>query len=135
MQHSVAVALLYGAPKLADFAAEQIADPDLARLRALTRLTTDPDLTARYPAHFGASVEVETTDGASRSASVADAWGDSENPLSREALLAKFHALSAHAGLLRPQADGLVSAAFGLVDSRSPAPLRRALAAIRLPSA
>ena len=133
LQHSVAVALLCGAPKLTDFAPARIANPELARLRRVTIVIADPDLTSRYPAHFGARLEVETADNAVLSSQVADAWGDSENPLTLEALLDKFQALTEHAGIARDQADALAAAALELVESPSPAPLLAALACLRFP--
>lgn len=135
LQHSVAVTLLSGPPVLADFAADRIADPALARLRAVTTVAADPDLTARYPAHFGARVEVETADGATLTSQVADALGDSENPLDQSAILDKFHALTANAGVPRRGAETLANAALGLATGGSPRPLRVALAALTFPPA
>jgi 2-methylcitrate dehydratase PrpD len=135
LQHSVAVTLLSGPPVLADFALDRIADPDLARLRAVTEVSAHPDLTARYPAHFGAKVEVETADGTTLQAEVADALGDSENPLDRVAILAKFHALTAHAGVNRGDADRIADAALALANGATASPLRAALARLTFPLA
>ncbi len=135
LQHSVSVALLSGAPTLADFAPGRIADPRLAVLRGLTTVAAGPEFTGSYPAHFGATVEVDTADGARLSARVADAWGDSENPMSQDAVLAKFHALADHAGVPRHQADALASAAFALTTGATADPLRAALAALAFPPA
>lgn len=135
LQHSVAVTLQSGPPVLADFALHRIADPDLARLRAMTEVSADPDVTSRYPDHFGALVEVETADGAILRAEVADALGDSENPLDRDAILAKFHALTAHAGVPRRDADGIADAALALADGAPVVPLRAALATLTFPLA
>lgn len=135
LQHSVALTLLSGPPVLADFAVARLSDPALARLRALITVTAAADLTARYPAHFGARVEVETSDGATLTAEVADALGDSENPLDEAAILDKFHALTAHAGLPHHQAERLAEAAIALGHGASPAPLRTALAGLTFPPA
>ena len=135
LQHSVAATLSSGPPVLADFALDRLGDRALARLRALTEVAADPDLTARYPAHFGAIVEVETTDGAHLRAEVADALGDSENPLDKNAILAKFHALTAYAGVHGHQAETLADAALALADGGSSVPLRAALATLTFPAA
>jgi 2-methylcitrate dehydratase PrpD len=134
LQHSVAVTFLSGPPVLADFSFDRIADPALARLRALTEVIADPDLTAHYPAHFGAVVEVETTDGARLAAEVTDALGDSENPLDQSAILAKFYALTAYAGVQRREAETLAVAALALGNGASSAPLRAAMATLTFPS-
>ena len=134
LQHSVAVTFLSGPPVLADFSLGRLADPALARLRALTEVIADPDLTVRYPAHFGAIVEVETTDGARLAAEVTDALGDSENPLDQSAILAKFYALTAYAGVQRREAETLAVAALALGNGASSAPLRAAMATLTFPS-
>ena len=135
LQHSVAVTLALGPPVLADFTPQRLADPKLAHLRALTKVSMDPDLTARYPAHFGAVVEIDTADGKHLSVHVADALGDSENPLDAAALMAKFHALTAHAGLGKAEAERLADAALALASGASAEPLRAALAALTFPAA
>ncbi len=53
---------------------------------------------AAYPAHFGARVTVETDRGR-WSETVADAWGDSENPMAAADVVAKFRRLADWGGV------------------------------------
>lgn len=134
LQHCLAVVFASGPPQLGDFTASRIADPVLTRLRGLVTVTHDPALTAAYPAHFGARVEVTLTDGTTRHACVTDAWGDSERPLTPADVLAKFHALTAHAGLDPALAHDLATTALNLTQPHGPAQLARLMAQITLPA-
>jgi hypothetical protein len=84
--------------------------------------------TTPYPRHFGSAVMITLTTGETLSRSVSDAWGDSENPISDDALFAKARALMAAAGLAADRADALVDAALGLAAGGTLAPLRLAMA-------
>lgn len=88
LQHAVAVVFARGAPKLEDFALTAIDAPELAELRNRIVVEEDGALTQSYPAHFGACV---TAGG--KALTVADAWGDPENPVSDADVFAKSHAL------------------------------------------
>jgi 2-methylcitrate dehydratase PrpD len=96
LQHAVAVVLRDGAPGLAAF--EEEALPRYADLRGKVGVVADAAFSAAYPAHFGARVTVET--GAGRgSETVADAWGDAENPMAEADVVAKFRRLAAWGGV------------------------------------
>jgi 2-methylcitrate dehydratase PrpD len=110
LQHAAAAALLRGPPAIADFEAAAIADPEVAALREAVVVEVADPFASAYPAHFGASVTLP--DG--RSAAVADALGDPENPLSEERLIGKARMLCAHAGMRDP--DRLIAAALALED-------------------
>lgn len=86
LQHAVAVVAERGAPRLADFEPDAIAE--LAPARALVSVAEGPEFTARYPAHFGARVWA-----GGEAAEVADALGDPERPLDEAGLVAKAQAL------------------------------------------
>lgn len=101
LQHAVAVVLQDGAPGLAAFEAGAL--PAYADLRGQVRVVTDAALSAAYPAHFGARVTVETDRGA-WTETVADAWGDAENPMAAGDVVAKFRKLAAWGGVADPDA-------------------------------
>lgn len=131
LQHAVAVALRDGAPAVAAFEPGALAT--YADLRALATVTTDPALTAAYPARFGATVTVETAGGRNLTATVTDAWGDPENPMDAAAVQDKFRRLVTAAGLTGPQADLIATEALSLPDLPDATRLQAALRAIATP--
>jgi 2-methylcitrate dehydratase PrpD len=133
LQHAVAVALCDGPPKLADFDSENLNRPDWQALRDRTELASDPGFTARYPAHFGARILIEDADGTQVRAEMPDAWGDSENPLPRADIIAKFRALAAAGGLTVAQASQIEAATLALPEGGAPARLVAALQALSAP--
>ena len=135
LQHCMAVVLASGRPQLADFAMHRIDDAGLAALRARVAVMADPGFSAVYPAHFGASVDLRLTDGATRSARVADAWGDSERPMNTADVLAKYRALTAHAGLDDRLADDLATATLEIPQPGGPQRLAGLMAMIAFPAA
>ncbi|HEU4970203.1 MmgE/PrpD family protein [Sphingomonas sp.] len=96
IQHSVAIVLDKGEPELADFEPDAIAR--LAPLRAQVVVAEDPDLTAAYPAHFGARIG---------DLLLADTRGDPERPLSSAGVETKARALIAWGGVDADEAVGL----------------------------
>jgi 2-methylcitrate dehydratase PrpD len=111
LQHAVAVALTDGPPPLAAFEPENL--PAYAPLRTRVTVATDPGIAASYPAHFGATVTV-TTGGETLQAHVADAWGDTENPMDEAALIAKFDRLATWGGVPPALSRALRTAALAL---------------------
>jgi 2-methylcitrate dehydratase PrpD len=130
LQHAVAVALADGPPALAAFADDALARPAYADLRARAEVARDPGFTARYPAHFGARVAVTDAAGRTHTAEIADAWGDSENPMPPEAVVAKFRALAAAAGVPDAAARRIEAATLALAQGGAPAALIAALRAL-----
>ena len=97
LQHSVAVAMVRGAPTLADFSLEAINDPELSALRSNVKVEISEAFDAAYPARFGAAVSFnDLTETAS------DALGDPENPMSYQQIREKADMLM-KAGLLDAQ--------------------------------
>ena len=131
LQHAVAVTLAKGAPDLSDFAGAALNDPAIAALRRVIQVAATPGFTGAYPAHFGATVSVETTQGATHSATVTDAWGDTENPMDPAAVLAKYDRLTHWAGIDPAMARAIRQAALALATGGALADLSGALA--RLP--
>jgi 2-methylcitrate dehydratase PrpD len=115
LQHAVAVALIDGPPELAAFDAGALAKPVYASLRAISSVTEDSALTARYPAHFGARVSLLLGDTWLEKL-IPDAWGDSENPMDSYDIIDKFQTLSAHAKLDKSLRDALQAAALGVAN-------------------
>jgi 2-methylcitrate dehydratase PrpD len=100
MAYCVAVALLEGRAGLEQFAGDRFASdgvrlPAVASLLERTRVTVADDLTSKYPAAWPARVTVTLRDG-SRLCDASDyPRGNSENPIDRRELEAKFVGLVA----------------------------------------
>lgn len=108
LQHSVAVALARGEPRLEDFELDAIAAPELAALRAKTSVAAGEPFSSSYPARYGASVLIQRN-GRSETFTAADALGDPENPLSIEGLHAKARTLMAAGGLSETDIEALIA--------------------------
>lgn len=126
----MAATLLRGAPQLADFEPEAIVDPAISALRGRVSVAASPDFDSRYPAHFGARVTVTLDDGTTLSQTVADAWGDSENPTSPADIVAKYDNLAAAAGLTATTAAQLREAILALPGTPDLEQFQSALAAL-----
>jgi 2-methylcitrate dehydratase PrpD len=98
LQHGIAIVLDKGAPDLGDFEPDAIAR--LAPLRAQVTVAEAPDLSAAYPAHFGARIGDLT---------VRDALGDPERPMSPDGVQDKARALIAWGGV---DADAAIATAI-----------------------
>ena len=119
LQHCVAICCIKGRPALADFEPELIDHPKISALRAKVRVVEDDDLSAAYPNHYGARVTLIGQDGSKTSALARDAWGDPENPLSDDDLIAKAMTLMDHAGMTERPARALSEAVLGLTNAES----------------
>nr|WP_237487142.1 MmgE/PrpD family protein [Pelagerythrobacter marinus] len=107
LQHSIAVVALRGEPRPEDYEPDAIADPELAAFRAAVQVAEAPDITARYPAHFGARLTAggETVE-------LADTRGDPERPLPVEGVLNKARSLIVWGGLPEREADRAIALAL-----------------------
>ena len=94
LQHAVAVIADGRNATPADFTPEAIAT--LAGLRAQVTVAEAPEITARYPAHFGARLN---------GFELIDTRGDPERPVSEADIVAKMHMLAAWGGLPPSEAD------------------------------
>lgn len=110
LQHAVAIVAERGVPELADFEPDSVAP--LAAARARISVREDGEFTARYPAHFGATVR-----SASGEVTLVDTLGDPERPMDRAAIIAKAHALLAWGGVSEPGIDAALAASL---DSETP---------------
>ncbi len=101
LQHGVAVIADGRGATPADFTVGAIAA--LAGLRAQVTVAEAADITARYPAHFGARVNgLELT----------DTRGDPERPVGQADIIAKMQMLAAWGGLAASEADRAVELAL-----------------------
>ncbi len=112
IQHSVAVVAERGVPQLADFEPDAI--EALADARSRLIVSEDPDITARYPEHYGARV---TCDG--KSVELVDTMGDPERPLTEDGISDKARALVAWGGLPEKEADRAVDLALNGDDPQA----------------
>lgn len=87
IQHGIAIVLDKGEPDMADFEPDAIAR--LASLRAQVTVSEDPELTAAYPAHFGARIGDLV---------LRDTLGDPERPLPAQGVEAKARSLGEWGG-------------------------------------
>jgi 2-methylcitrate dehydratase PrpD len=127
LQHASAVVLARGKPRLEDFDMEGMRDPVVAALRSKVDLCEDASFTSAYPAHFGARISVQCTNGRRITAEAADALGDPENPLSRSAICDKARMLLASAGYGDEAIAHLICAVLGLAAGGPVANLTRLL--------
>jgi 2-methylcitrate dehydratase PrpD len=101
IQHAVAAIADGRDAGPADFTPEAIAA--LAELRAQVAVSESPDITARYPAHFGARLN---------GLELIDTRGDPERPLDRDGVIAKARTLIAWGGLEPAEGDRAVELAL-----------------------
>jgi 2-methylcitrate dehydratase PrpD len=118
LQHALAIVAARGEPRLEDFEPEAI-HQELAAMRALVEVREAEDISARYPAHFGARV---TSGG--RTIELVDTLGDPERPLDPDAVTRKARQLIAWGGLSDADADSAVDIVLHGDDA---APLLRLL--------
>lgn len=119
LQHAVAVALLHGEPAFAHFATQRLVNDDIVALRRKIQVSADRDVSARYPAHFGAILEIEAADGSVLRQAVVDALGDPERPLAAQAIERKARDCMAHAGWTTQAIDEAVSRVDSVLQADS----------------
>ncbi|XDB00421.1 MmgE/PrpD family protein (plasmid) [Sulfitobacter sp. LCG007] len=127
LQHAAAVVLTDGEPTLAAFERERLTDQRYATMRQRVRVAEDSEITARYPAHFGARARVRLADGSVFDAHVPDALGDPENPIDSDGARKKFVAVTAWAGLSPDKAARLSEAIDALAADAPGARVREAM--------
>lgn len=87
---AVAVAIVRGAAGPKEFEQEAVDDNRIRALMAVTDCYSSPELDEEYPQKWPAAVEVTMKDGRTYRSRVEFALGEPENPLSTQALLARF---------------------------------------------
>jgi 2-methylcitrate dehydratase PrpD len=126
LQHSVAVALIRGDAGLDSFEPATLTDPEIAAMRARVSVAMADDLTATYPARFGARL-IAMAGTVEHRIETLDALGDPENPLSPGAICDKARALMAWGGMSPEAAERLIAAVRGLGVRTTVADLSAAL--------
>jgi 2-methylcitrate dehydratase PrpD len=96
---AAAVALTRHAAGIAEYTQANVDDAGIRALMARTDCVRDGSLDAEYPTRWPSWVEIELRGGHTVRTRVDDAAGEPANPITREALLAKFRGL----------ADGVIS--------------------------
>lgn len=129
-QHAVAIALLRGAPGLRDFVDTAIADPEAARLRDRVSVTEALALTAAFPHHMGAAVDIALSDGTRLTHAADHAPGDPEMPMSDDAVHEKFRANLRAVGVDSDAAERLIRSVAAVKDAPSLEDLAQGLDAI-----
>jgi len=99
LQHTVAVGLHKGQPALEDFKIDALSDREISSIRSKIHVHSDPKFTNVYPAHFGAAIELQYSNGISETVEINDALGDPENPASNDILITKAKTLMAAGGI------------------------------------
>ncbi|HEV7662766.1 MAG TPA: MmgE/PrpD family protein [Chloroflexota bacterium] len=93
--YAAATALVYGTGGIDAYTPEKLSSPLIASLMERTDCSRDPSLDAVYPRQWPATVSLDLKDGTTVSTRVEYATGEPENPVTREALIAKFMGLAA----------------------------------------
>lgn len=125
LQHAVAVCLCHGPPRLEHFHASQLQAPDVAAWRKKVRVHASPHWSSRYPEHYGAGITLQLTNGTSLSATINDALGDPERPLSPNDIQRKAIQLLDAAGWPAATRDAAIHACLDAEATESPAGLCR----------
>lgn len=89
-QYILPVGLVFGQVMIDDILQDRMRHPEVARLRANTRVVGDPELDGTYPQAYASVVEVTTADGRRLSKRVDHARGTLENPLTPEEIHQKY---------------------------------------------
>jgi 2-methylcitrate dehydratase PrpD len=92
--YAAAAALVFGTGDISAYSPDRLADPAVRRLMGVTDCYHDVSLDAEYPRKWPAAAEVHLKEGRVLSRRIEFATGEPENPVSREALIAKFVSLA-----------------------------------------
>ena len=117
LQHCAAVALINGAPQFEHFDVAELMRADLVALRQRIKISESSVLTAAFPKHYGAHVQLNMVDGTVLEHLQGDAKGDPELPLSQHDIEIKANTLLQVSG---SQNNGqLIAATLKLYDAES----------------
>jgi 2-methylcitrate dehydratase PrpD len=93
--YAAAAALVFGTGGIEAYTPQRLGDSTVRDLMARTDCYRDPTLDAPYPRQWPAAAEIHLRDGRVLSTRVEFATGEPENPVRRDALVAKFVGLTA----------------------------------------
>lgn len=131
LQHALAAVCAHGTPALAHYTGAACSDPAIARFRSRITVVEDADCSARFPAHYGASVRVQLADGRLLQARRVDAWGDPEQPMLHADIDAKAMALAQWGGVEPGLAHALIVQVRELADGGTLGGLNQLLLQVR----
>ena len=132
IQHAVAVCLTEGLPTLEHFQLKSIKRPKIARLRDVISVKVSNHFNSAYPEHFGASITIYTKGGIRETATIRDALGDPENPLSSGKIIKKARNLMCTVGISDNLIERIVSETLALPNASSLANFSSSLDMLRL---
>jgi len=89
-QYILPVGLVFGGVTIDDILEDRLRHPEVARLRAATRMEGDPELEKTWPEQYASIVEVTTIDGRTLSCRVDYAKGTMQNPLTPHEIHQKY---------------------------------------------
>ena len=89
-QYILPVGLVFGQVMIDDILQDRMRHPEVARLRARTRMVADPELEKGWPERYSSIIEVATTDGRHLSKRMDHAKGTMENRLTPEEIHRKY---------------------------------------------
>ena len=116
LQHALAAIVVHGRPQLSHYTEAACADPAVSAWRAKVEVREDAGCSARFPQHYGASVQVHLADGRVLAAQRIDAWGDPEQPMDEADVDAKALSLAQWGGVDAALAQRLIGQVRALVD-------------------
>jgi 2-methylcitrate dehydratase PrpD len=92
--YAAAAALVFGTGGIEAYSPDRLRDATVRDLMARTDCYQDPSLEVDYPRRWPAAAEVHLLDGRVLATRIEFATGEPENPVSRDALIAKFLSLA-----------------------------------------
>jgi len=91
---AAAAPILIGDPLFDKITVELLRDSKTQELMAKVRVEVDPEVDNAFPEHWGARVEVVTTEGNRYQVRIPDPWGERENPMSKPEADERFRRLA-----------------------------------------
>lgn len=114
IQHALAAWVRWGEPALAHYQPAALADPAVAALRARVHVYAEPGIQARYPAAYGARVQVRWLDGRTSLAELHHTYGDPARPMPPAAIEHKARGLMRAAGWGTARTDAACAACLAM---------------------
>ena len=123
LQYAVVAAAEFGALQPTHFDEESFSRADLREHMQRVTVQAAADITARYPAHYGARVALTLPGGRTLRHEVQDSLGDPERALSPAAVLEKASGLMAYGGVSEARIRQALDAASDLLEESNAAAL------------
>jgi len=119
LQYCAATTLLRGAPTLDHFTEAAFDDRAARALADKVEVRADKQMTAAFPERYGARMDIIDSAGAKRTADIAAAKGDPENPLTAKEIEDKARLVLAAAGLSKKAIGDIVTACAKLPAAKT----------------